>query len=82
MKNTEKEIAITGICVLSSAGETASAMCEHSISGKPMDQQIDLQLYEKEIKDFDTGSRELYRIQKLLLVAFLKSVHMAGIKTE
>ena len=82
MKNIEKEIAITGVCVLSSAGETASALCEHSISGKPMDQQIDLQLYEKEIKDFDTGSRELYRIQKLLLVAFLKSVHMAGIKTE
>ncbi len=82
MKNTEEEIAITGMCVLSSAGETASALCEYGILGKTLEQQIDLNLYEKEIKFVDTGSHELYRIQKLLLLAFLKSADMAGLKME
>lgn len=82
MKNTEKEIAITGMCVLSAAGETASALCEQGISGKRIGKQIDLHLYEKEISSVDTGSRELYRIQKMLLIAFLKSAHMAGLKKE
>jgi hypothetical protein len=82
MKNTEKEIAITGMCVLNIAGETASALCEHAVSGQRIGQQIDLHLYEKEINAVDTGSRELYRIQKLLLAAFLKSANMAGLKME
>ena len=78
MKKTEIEIAVTGMCVLSSAGETASALCEHSLLGKNIGEHIDLNLYEKEIDSAYTGSRELYRIQKLLLTAFLKSAHMAG----
>ena len=82
MKKTEDEIAVTGICVLSSAGETTSALCEHSMLGKTVEQQIDLHMYEKEINSAYTGSRELYRIQKLLLAAFLKAVHMAGLKKE
>ncbi|HHT9145475.1 MAG TPA: beta-ketoacyl synthase N-terminal-like domain-containing protein [Candidatus Wunengus sp. YC61] len=82
MRNTENEIAITGMCVLSAAGETASALCEQGISEKIIGKQIDLHLYEKEINSGDTGSRELYRIQKLLLAAFLKSAHMAGLKMK
>lgn len=76
------EIAVTGTCILSSAGETAFALCEHSLLGKAITQQIDIQTYEKEIASINTGPRELYRIQKLLLLAFLKASHMAGLRTE
>ncbi len=76
----ETEIAITGECVLSSAGETAFALCENIVLGKKITQQIDLQMYEKEIASLNTGPRELYRIQKLLLTAFLKASHAAGLK--
>jgi len=75
------DITITGMCVLSSAGETASILCEQSVLGKTITPQIDLQVYEKLIDSLDTGSHELYRIQKLLLVAFLKASHMAKLST-
>jgi len=76
------EIAVTGSCVLSSSGETAIALCENSALGETTKQQIDLQKYEKEIVSLNTGPRELYRIQKLLLIAFSKALHMAGLETE
>lgn len=78
MEKKEIEIAVTGMCVLSSAGETALALCEHSLLKNKIEEHIDLSFYEKEINSVYTGSRELYRIQKLLLAAFLKSAHMAG----
>lgn len=77
----EMEIAISGHCVLSSAGETALALCESSALGKKITQQVDLQAYEKETASQDTGPRELYRIQKLLLIAFLRALRVAGLKT-
>jgi len=70
-------IAITGMCVLSSAGETVSILCEQIVSGKTIKPQIDIQVYENVINSIDTGPHELYRIQKLLLAAFLKASHMA-----
>jgi len=71
------EIAITGMCVLSSAGETASILCEQSVSGKTIKPQIEIQAYENAMNSIDTGSHELYRIQKLLLSTFLKASQMA-----
>ncbi len=76
------EIAVTGMCVLSGAGETAFALCEHGTSEKTIAQQIDLRKYEKEIASIDTGSRELYRIQRLLLAAFLKASRMAELEMK
>ncbi|MBU4376903.1 MAG: hypothetical protein KKD29_05425 [Candidatus Omnitrophica bacterium] len=76
------EIVVTGVCVLSSAGETAFALCERSVLEKTITQQIDLCKYEKEVASINTGPRELYRIQKLLLIAFLKASHMAGLGME
>ena len=74
------EIAVTGRSVLSSAGETALALCENSVLGKKVIQQIDLNIYEKETSSINAGPRELYRIQKLLLIAFLKALNLAELK--
>ena len=47
------EIAITGMCVLSSAGETASILCEQSVSGKTIKPQIEIQAYENAMNSID-----------------------------
>ncbi|PIZ83788.1 MAG: hypothetical protein COX96_06680 [Candidatus Omnitrophica bacterium CG_4_10_14_0_2_um_filter_44_9] len=76
------EIAVTGVCVLSSAGETLSVLCKQSIAENEIALQIDLQTYERELSAVNTGAHELYRIQKLLLVAFLKASKMAGVSSS
>lgn len=73
------EIAVTGMCVLSSAGETVSALCKQSIAGNKIAPQIDLQIYERELSAVNTGVHELYRIQKLLLMAILKASKMTEV---
>lgn len=72
-------VAVTGICVLSGAGQTVSALCERSISGNTIAPQIDLRAYERELETVNTGAHELYRVQKLLLTACLKASEMSGV---
>jgi hypothetical protein len=80
MSNKDKtEIAVSGTCSLSSSGESAVRLCKRSIFGETITPQIDFQIYEKEINAIDTGPHELYRVQKLLLVAFLRASQMAGL---
>lgn len=80
MEDIKTEITVSGICVLSSAGETARALCERRTSEDIITPQIDLEKYERQIALFDTGPQELNRIQKLLFVAFLKASQMAGLE--
>lgn len=76
------EIAVTGMCVLSGAGETVSALCQRSIAGNTIAPQIDLRAYESELDAVNTGAHELYRIQKLLLAAFLRASKMSGVFSD
>ncbi len=80
MEDIKTEIVVSGMCVLTSAGETVRALCERSVSENIITPQISLEAYEEQIALFDTGPQELNRIQKLLFVTFLKASHMAGFK--
>lgn len=76
------EIAITGMSVLSGAGGSASALCKHCVDGKNAASDINIEAYENDLVSVNSGERELYRIQKMLFIAFLKASRMARAGSE
>jgi hypothetical protein len=75
----QTKIAVTGVCSLSGAGDSASALYGHSSLGKIIMPQINDKAYEEIIASLDVGPYEINRIQKILLTAFLKSSSMADL---
>ena len=76
------EIVIRGMSVLSSAGAGAIGLCEQSLNDVSFLTKFDLRKLETEISAFEKGPHELTRIQKLILLAFLRASRSAGLTED
>ncbi|MBU4502693.1 MAG: hypothetical protein KKA79_08905, partial [Nanoarchaeota archaeon] len=75
----KSKIAISGISCIHGLGEGLNVWIEALSIKKQIPFRIDPKIFQDEINKVQKGPREMYRIQKIAAVAFLRALKDAGI---